>query len=198
MKGITMRLRWYRSPSKGAILLLPLLLIVLAGCWPFPDQNATTSSTATPIGGTVPSQVSTPSVPTIGQLNAKIDDITQKVLDNVRQHGWNPNTNGLYTNWRMSDPTQTQLLTVGADNSLKHDPQVDLFYLQSLADYHALHPQDHQFDSELDKTTKLVLSELKAYSSFKGWMYFFLQRSGALTGNQALESAAISFAQSIY
>ncbi|HLZ56609.1 MAG TPA: hypothetical protein VKR06_06650 [Ktedonosporobacter sp.] len=192
-----MRFQWFRSPSRGFILLLPLLLVVLAGCWPFPDQSATTG-TPTP-GASVPSQTSgTPSVPTIGQLNPKIDDITQKVLGNISQHGWNPQTNGLYTNWRMSDPSQTQLLTVGADNSLKHDPQVDLFYLQSLADYHALHPQDHQFDSELDRTTKLVLSEIRAYSSFKGWMYFFLQRSGALTGNQALESAAQTFAQEIY
>ncbi|MBV9228425.1 MAG: hypothetical protein JOZ18_03855 [Chloroflexi bacterium] len=193
-----MHFRWYRSPSKGVVIfLLPLLIVVLAGCWPFPEHKS--SSKPTPIVQTTPSDTGTPpAVPATGQLNPKIDALVPLVFDNMREHGWNPQTAGLYTNWRMSNPAQTNLLVVGADNSLKHDPQVDLFYLQTLADYHALHPQDHQFDSELDKATKVVLSEVSAYSPFKGWMYAFFQRSGALTGNQALENAAQTFAETIY
>jgi hypothetical protein len=178
--------------SKRSILALSLLCLLLAGCWPFPaaKQNIQT-------GTPPPYQSGTPIAST---PSAKIDTIVQQVIENVRENGWNPQTGGLYTNWQMDNPSITNNLSATDDpsNALKHDPQVDLFYLMSLADYHALHPQDHQFDGEIQHTKHVVLSELKQYSPFKGWMYFFLQRSGKFLHDPALENAASDFAQSIY
>jgi D-glucuronyl C5-epimerase C-terminus len=178
--------------SKRSILVLSLLCFLLAGCWPFPaPKRGTQTGTPTPNqSGT--SIASSPS--------GKIDTIVQQVFENVRQNGWNPQTGGLYTNWQMDDPSITNNLSATDDPSdaLKHDPQVELFYLMSLADYHALHPDDHRFDAEIQRTKQVVLSEIKGYAPFKGWMYFFLQRSGKFLNDPGLENAASDFARSIY
>src|SRR6266702_136036 len=155
-----MRIRPQSLASKGSLLALSLLCLLLAGCWPFPTAKRSTQ-TGTP----TPNQ---PGTTIASNPSAKIDTIVQQVIENVRQNGWNPQTGGLYTNWQMDDPSITNNLSATDDPSdaLKHDPQVDLFYLMSLADYHALHPGDHRFDTETQRTKQVVLSEIKAYAPF--------------------------------
>lgn len=193
----------FRLPGftrKKIMLIFPVLLIALTGCWPF-TQNSSPSSTPTPLPTlqTGPSQ--------IGTLSPAIDTIAQQVLTNIHLHGWNPNavthgkvTGGLYTNWVMNDPAITNNLGVGPSDQTqsKHDIQVDLFYLVSLADYHQLHPQDHTFDSDLDRITKLVLGEYQTYNLPKGWIYFFLLRSGLDLNNTALVNEARDVADRTY
>jgi hypothetical protein len=100
----------------------------------------------------------------------------------------------------MSDPAITNALGVGPSDETqsKHDIQVDLFYLVSLADYHQLHRQDHTFDPDLDRMTPLVLSEFQTYNLPKGWIYFFLLRSGLLLQNAALVNEAHDVASRTY
>jgi hypothetical protein len=187
------------NPKKG-MLILPVLLIVLAGCWPF-TQDPLPSSVPThvPTLQTGPSQ--------IGALSPVIDAVAQQVLTNMHLHGWNPHavthgkvTGGLYTNWKMSDPTITNALGVGPSDQTqsKHDIQVDLFYLMSLADYHQLHLQDRAFDFDLDRITRQVLEEFQTYNLPKGWIYFFLLRSGLALNNSALVNEAHDVAGRTY
>ncbi len=186
---------------KRIILVLPVLLIALAGCWPF-AQNS-------PNGN--PTSVSVPTIqtgsPVIGKLSPTIDTLAKQVLTNIQMHGWNPKavthgkvTGGLFTNWKMSNPTITNALGLGPSDATqsKHDIQVDLFYLMSLADYHQLHPQDHTFDSEIERTTTQVLSDFQTYNLPKGWIYFFLLRSGLFLQNSALVNEAHDVASRTY
>ncbi len=97
-------LRLQQVATKGGMVALLSLLLLLAGCWPFPGSSSRQSAqTPTPVvnqtGGTLPSNPS-----------AKITPITQQVIENVRQHGWNPQTGGLYTNWQMNNPSNTNNL----------------------------------------------------------------------------------------
>lgn len=187
-----MHFRSQNLASKGSILVLALLCLLLAGCWPFPAPKRGTHTGAPRANQSGTTIASNPS--------AQIDTIVQQVFKNVHENGWNPQTGGLFTNWQMNDPSITNNLSATDDPSdaLKHDPQVDLFYLMSLADYHALHPHDHRFDGETQHVKQVVLAEIKAYAPFKGWMYFFLQRSGKFLHDASLENAASDFARSIY
>src|SRR6266536_6237990 len=200
-ENLTVHLRLPCFTNKRVILALPLLLIALAGCWPFPENS--------PKGN--PTPVSVPTIqtgpPGIGQLSPAIDTLVQQVLTNIQMHGWNPRavthgavTGGLFTNWKMSDPTITNALGLGPSDATqsKHDIQVDLFYLMSLADYHQLHPQDHTFDSELERITTQVLSEFKTYNIPKVCIYFFLLRSGLFLQNSALVNEAHDVASRTY
>ena len=195
-----MHFRFPKFFLKELMLILPVLLIVLAGCSPF-TQWSSTLSEPTPL----PTLQTGPS--TVGTLSPAIDAIVQQVLTNIHLHGWNPNavtqgkvTGGLYTNWKMGDPSITNALGVGSSDATqsKHDIQVDLFYLMSLADYHLLHAQDHTFDSDLDRITTLVLQEYKTYNLPKGWIYFFLLRSGLDLNNSALVNEAHDVAERTY
>lgn len=187
-----MHFRLFGFTRKWVMLIFPVLLVVLTGCWPFPqNQSASSQPTAVPTLQTGASQ--------IGTLSPTIDAMVQQVLTNMHLHGWNPRavthnkvTGGLYTNWKMSDPAITNALGVGPSDATqsKHDIQVDLFYLMSLADYHQLHPQDHTFDGDLARITTLVLQEYQTYNLPKGWIYFFLLHSGLDLNNSALENEA--------
>jgi hypothetical protein len=146
-------------------------------------------------------------MPGTGTLSPAIDNVVEQVLTNIQQHGWNPRavthgqvTGGLFTNWKMDDPTVTNALGLGASEGTqsKHDPQVDLFYLASLAEYRYLHPQDHSFDADLSRIRTLILSEFGNYNLPKGWIYFFLLRSGQLLNDSALINEALGVAQRTY
>lgn len=192
-----MHFRLFIFTHKGVMLAFSamlMMLFVLTGCWPFPQNQSPTSKateTASPTLQTGASQ--------IGTLSPSIDATAQQVLTNMHLHGWNSRavthgivTGGLYTNWKMSDPAITNALGVGPSDATqsKHDIQVDLFYLMSLADYHQLHPQDHTFDPDLTRITTLVLQEYKTYNLPKGWIYFFLLHSGLDLNNPALVNEA--------
>ena len=128
-----------------------------------------------------------------------IDQLVQNVLENMHQHAWNPHamsrnivTGGLYINWKMNEPSITNDVRPGSDGNPQHnhDPQVDLLYLTSLAEYHQLHPQDHSFDGDLAHMTTVVLADFPAYSVPKGWIYFYLLDDGLLLHNSDLVNEA--------
>ena len=179
-------------------LLVLILFITLAGCSWFG-------------GTTAPRSTLTPAIPQgtprIGTLSPAIDTVVQQVLMNLHLHAYNRRamthgkvTGGLYINWKMDDPSITNAVQPGpnGDTQTNHDPQVDLFYLASLADYHLLHPQDHAFDSDVSRITALVLADFQTYNLPKGWIYFFLLRTGLLLQTQALVDEAHTVASNFY
>ena len=139
--------------------------------------------------------------------SSTIDSITSQTLTNIEQHGWNTQamshktvTGGLYINWKMSDPSITNVTNPGEDGDVQHnhDPQVDLLYLESLAEYQQLHPQDHTFDSEVTKATAMVITDFQNYSMPKGWVYFALLKTGTLLNNTTIVTIAHNVANNFY
>jgi hypothetical protein len=125
----------------------------------------------------------------------------------MHAHSWNANavtrgqvTGGLFINWKMGNPSITNAVTAGADGNPQHnhDPQVDLLYLNALAEYHQIHPQDHTFDTDIAHTTTVVLADFKSYSLPKGWIYFYILRSGLLLQNTALVDEAHAIAERFF
>ncbi|GCF09702.1 hypothetical protein KDI_32660 [Dictyobacter arantiisoli] len=144
---------------------------------------------------------------TIGQDSPEIDTLARQVLANIRAHGWNPQaqtkgivTGGLFINWKMDDPRHTNALRQGMDDATSgsHDPQVDLFYLNALAEYQTLHPNDHTFVAETQKALHLIQQEFARYSLPKGWIYFYLLRDGKLLHNDELIQDARAVASNYY
>lgn len=126
---------------------------------------------------------------------------------NMHEHGWNPDaathgevTGGVFINWKMDDPSVTNALGVGAseETQANHDPQVDLFYLMALADYQRLHPQDRTFNTDIDRMTATVINDFRSYNLPKGWIYFYLLRSGQLLHNSDLMNEAHTTAEHYY
>ncbi len=196
----------YTSRLHGFIkFALPLLLLFTLGC-----------SSATVVQSTAEAQsaknkpthaVSTTGVTPVSSLAPTIDGVVQKVLTNMHQHAWNANamthntvTGGLYINWKMSDPSITNVTNPGADGDTdhNHDPQVDLLYLESLAEYAQLHPHDTTYSDDLQRATSLVLADFKNYSMPKGWVYFALLKASALLHNTALADTAHTVANNFY
>ncbi|HVB72859.1 MAG TPA: hypothetical protein VNE38_04820 [Ktedonobacteraceae bacterium] len=178
-----------------SILCLIVLSLLLAACGPF-GGNATTTPTPT-------------KVPNAGTTSTgtTIDQLTQAVLQNMHLHSWNTLamsknvvTGGLYINWKMNDPSVTNAVRPGPDGNPQHnhDPQVDLFYLTSLVEYHQLHPQDQSFASDLARMTTVVVSEYPSYSVPKGWIYFYLLNDGLLLQNSDLVNEAYTAANNFY
>ena len=139
--------------------------------------------------------------------SATIDTISSQILTNMHLHAWNPQamtkgvvTAGLYINWKMNDTAVTNVTNAGPDGNSQHDhdPQVDLFYLTALSQYHLLHPQDHTFDADLSRTTNLVLADFQKYSLPKGWIYFYLLQDGSMLHNAALVDEAHTVANNYY
>jgi hypothetical protein len=122
-------------------------------------------------------------------------------------HAYNPQaqthgveTGGLFINWKMDDPTQTNATRPGPDGNVQHDhdPQVDLLYLTALAQYRHLHPQERTFDTDLDQMTALVSTDFHRYSLPKGWIYFYLLKNGLLLHNAVLMNEAQMVASNFY
>lgn len=135
------------------------------------------------------------------------DMITSQVLMNMHLHAWNPQamthstvTGGLFINWKMSDPTVTNVTNPGPDGNAQHDhdPQVDLLYLTSLLEYQQIHPNDHTYDSDLQRIMNVVLIDFRKYSLPKGWIYFYVLKSGMAAHNTALIDEAHTIASNFY
>ncbi len=199
----------YSTRSSISILRRGLFLLVavfLVGC----SFGSTPSSkaAATPIKNSPTRLVSTPLIKTpASTLAPNIDTLVGQVLTNMHEHAWNPRamshttvTGGLYINWKMSNPAITNVTNPGADGDTdhNHDPQVDLLYLESLAEYHQLHPHDASYNVDLQKATSLVLADFKNYNMPKGWVYFALLKTGTLLHNSALIDTAHNVANNFY
>ena len=187
----------YRSGIHALLLLLSITVVACS----FPGEPSNKSSISFPA----------PTLPNnsikVGTLSSVVDAITSQVLLNMHQHAWNPGavtrgkvTGGLFINWKMSNPTLTNAVRPGPDGNPQHnhDPQVDLFYLMALAEYHQIHPQIHTYDADLQHTTTLVLADFASYSLPKGWIYFYLLKSGLLLHSVALENEARAVANNFY
>ncbi|GCE12617.1 hypothetical protein KTT_24760 [Tengunoibacter tsumagoiensis] len=160
---------------------------------------------------TSPQQASLPGTPIptpqVSQLSPVIDQLTQQVLLNIREHGWNASamdhgqtTGGLYINWKMDDPSQTNALKTGSDGetSGSHDPQVELYYLNALAEYKTLHPQDQSFNGDIQKALPYIRADFANYNVPKGWIYFYLLRDGSLLHDDQLVNEAHLAATNFY
>ncbi len=192
-----------RSIPYSSLILTLFVITACAGSNSNPQIKHVSNSTT---------QVSAISSPqgiqaSIGQLSPTIDKVAQQVLDNISQHGWNPEalthgkvTGGLLINWKMDDPGQTNALKAGSDGTTigNHDPQVDLLYLNALAEYTVLHPTDHKYDGEVQKATEQVQVDFQNYSVPKGWIYFTLLRDGLLLKNNTLVDDAHTIAKNFY
>jgi hypothetical protein len=154
-------------------------------------------------------------------LSPSIDQVSQQVLLNMHLNGWNPDaqfrgitTGGLFVNWNMLNPQQTNMLGSGSQNpsgcntpplppncpnpQTVQDPQTNLSYLNDLAEYTTLHPQDHSYDADLNRMTDLVIYEFANYNLPKGWIYFYLLRAGQLLSNPILLNEAYQVAYNYY
>lgn len=178
-----------------SILCLMVLTLLLTACGPSGSSSSTTPT---------PSSVANAATRVV---STGIDQLAQNVLENMHEHAWNPQamtgdkvTGGLYINWKMSDPSITNDVRPGPDGNPQHnhDPQVDLFYLTALAEYHQLHPADHTFDADLARMTAVVLSDFPAYNVPKGWIYFYLLNDGLLLHNRDLVNEAHTAANNFY
>ena len=188
----------------GRALLL-LTAVFLVGC---SSANAAGSKVvATSVEKRSTHVASVPTLTPVATLSPSIDTVVGQVLTNMHQHAWNVNamthntvTGGLYINWKMSDPSITNVTNPGADGNTdhNHDPQVDLLYLESLAEYHQLHPQDTTYKDDLQSAISLVLADFKTYSQPKGWIYFALLKVSSLLHNGALLDTAHSVANNFY
>ncbi len=176
-----------------------LIMLIISSCGAH-NQQAKVQQTATSHMQMTPTALPIPTeTPQVGQLNPDVDQLTRAVLINIREHGWNPNAmmrgkvvGGLFINWKMDDPSQTNALKQGSDDATagSHDPQVDLYYLNALAEYDTLHPQDQSFAADTHKALAQVTFEFTNYNLPKGWIYFYLLRSGMLLHNQTLVNEA--------
>jgi len=161
----------------------------------------------TPIENNPTHRVLTPSITHVVTLAPDVDALVGQVLTNMHQHAWNVRamthttvTGGLYINWKMSNPAITNVINPGADGDTEHnhDPQVDLLYLESLAEYHQLHSQDTIYSTDLQRATTLVLADFKNYTMPKGWVYFALLKTSTLLHNAALMDTAHTVANNFY
>jgi mannose/cellobiose epimerase-like protein (N-acyl-D-glucosamine 2-epimerase family) len=168
---------------------LLLFLSLMAGCAFFGGETRTPAAPQPPAGSTT------------------IDVIAWQVLMNIHQHGWNPRavtngavTGGLFTNWKMDNPSVTNAMGLGPSDATqsRHDVQVDLLYLTALADYRQLHPQDHTFDSDVHRMTATVIHDFASYNLPVGWIYFYLLRCGQVFKNATLVNIAHMVAQHFY
>ncbi len=154
-------------------------------------------------------------------LSPAIDQVSRQVLFNMDLNGWNPNaqfrgltTGGVFVNWNMFNPRQTNLLGIGDQNPAScnviplppgcpnpqtiQDPQTALYYLNTLAEYASLHPQDHSYDADRAKMVNLIAYEYATYNLPKGWIYFSLLHDGLLLQNSTLINEAYHVAYNYY
>ncbi|GHO83721.1 D-glucuronyl C5-epimerase family protein [Dictyobacter formicarum] len=140
-------------------------------------------------------------------LDPGIDQVTREVLLNITANGFNPNaktksltTGGLYINWMMNDPTQINRVNPNTNNNppTSHDIQTDLFYLNALAEYKYLHPDDTRYDLEIQKMSPIVHYEFFNYNLPKGWVYFYLLRDGFFLNDPVLTEEASMAASNYY
>ena len=192
----------FRFLARITLLLAAVFLVSCSSA-----SAAGSKSIAKPVKNKPTHVVSTPNVTHAVTLAPNIDTVVEQVLTNMHQHAWNENamthntvTGGLYINWKMSDPSITNVTNPGADGDTNHnhDPQVDLLYLESLAEYHQLHPQDTTYNDDLQRATSLILADFKNYSQPKGWIYFALLKVSSLLHNTALMDTAHSVANNFY
>ncbi len=186
--------------------LLILTLLLMAGCAGSNNNPQTKHVSNVPPQASV--EVNQQALQAnVGQLSPAIDKVAQQVLDNISQHGWNTEakthgrvTGGLFINWKMDDPGQTNALKTGDDEATagNHDPQVDLLYLNALAEYTTLHSEDHKYDMDVRKAINQVQIDFQNYSIPKGWLYFTLLRDGLLLKNSTLIDDAHTMAKNFY
>lgn len=184
-------------PKRLAYGWLLLLALVIVSCGGPGSTTVTPTFTATLPNGQVK----------VGSVSPAITNVAQQVLQNIRQHGWNPaaqthgqTTGGLFINWKMDNPSMTNNVRVGSSGTTTtdHDPQVDLLYLNALVLYQKSHPDDHSQDSEVQRALTLVLADFQKYNLPKGWIYFYLLRDGLLLNNSDLLNEARTVASNYY
>lgn len=115
--------------------------------------------------------------------NQSVLTIEQAILSNIQQNGFDNNSSinnglgGLWVNWLYGSSTpQTNLHGNGVPdgpgvNPPRHDELTDLRYLHDLWLYKAQYPNDHTYDSEIQRYTPIVQSEFAGTTNERGWLF---------------------------
>jgi hypothetical protein len=121
---------------------------------------------------------------------SRADTIILQALQNVRDEGFNtylPPPGGLWVNWRYTNnPPVDQSMgninydgTPDADPTTRHDRLTDIDYLAALCLYKKLHPQDPQFDAEINRYTNIIQSPIGDHflssPDQRGWVYWAIE-----------------------
>ncbi|WP_376796157.1 hypothetical protein [Thermogemmatispora sp.] len=136
-----------------------------------------------------------------------VQAVVEQVLENMHEHAWNERamthgrrTGGLFINWNMSDPQRVNALGPGpsAKTLEKHDPQVDLLYLNALSTYRRLSSKRMSYQPDLQRTLTVVKLDFLDYNLPKGWIYFSLLAAGLALPDPSLVEEARSLAGRLY
>nr|BBH94666.1 hypothetical protein KTA_28650 [Thermogemmatispora argillosa] len=135
------------------------------------------------------------------------ETVIEQVLENMHEHAWNAQarthglrTGGLFINWKMSDPQHVNALRPNPQEGTleRHDPQVDLLYLNALSSYRRLHPDSKIYQADLQRILAVVKLAFKGYNLPKGWIYFSLLTPGLTLPDAALLEEARAVAERFY
>jgi hypothetical protein len=135
------------------------------------------------------------------------ESITLSMLLNLKENGFNSDARingalgGLWINWRTgTKPLQVNFNGSGSPDGLKvdpprHDDLTDLRYLHNLLSWKHQHPQDTQFDGEIQRFTAIVKREFAKTHNERGWMYDELVDMARLSGDPFFRDTARGLAE---
>jgi hypothetical protein len=110
---------------------------------------------------------------------ASPDAAVLEMLRNIQTNGLNEHANkglgGLWINWRYgSKPFLVNMNGLGqpdAPGAQRHDVLTDLRYLHNLLLYKDQHPADRQFDEDIARFRRIVVTEFTGTHNERGWLY---------------------------
>ena len=138
------------------------------------------------------------------QTNAA-DTVALAMLKNIQENGFNPDPRingglgGLWINWRMgTKPLLVNFNGSGSPDKIdppRHDELTDLRYLHNLLSWKHQHPQDTQFDGELQRFNAIVKREYANTHNERGWIYDELMDMARLSGDSFFRETARTLAE---
>ena len=127
------------------------------------------------------------------------------MLKNIQENGFNPDPRingglgGLWINWRMgTKPLLVNFNGSGSPDKIdppRHDELTDLRYLHNLLSWKHKHPQDTQFDGELQRFDAIVKREFTNTHNERGWIYDELMDMARLSVDSFFRETARTLAE---
>ncbi|WP_322480316.1 hypothetical protein [Thermogemmatispora sp.] len=133
--------------------------------------------------------------------------VIEQVLESMHEHAWNPlakthgqRTGGLFINWKMTDPKRVNAIRPGprGETLERHDPQVDLLYLNALSAYQHLNPGRVSYQADLQRILAVVRLDFQDYNLPKGWIYFSLLSAALSLPDASLLGEARALVERFY
>ncbi|WP_141727719.1 hypothetical protein [Thermogemmatispora onikobensis] len=139
----------------------------------------------------------------------QVETVINQVLESMHQHAWNPlaethgqRTGGLFINWKMTHPERVNAIRPGPgpqeETLKKHDPQVDLLYLNALSTYQHRNPGKRTYQADLQRILAVVRIDFQHYNLPKGWIYFSLLSAALTLPDAPLLQEARALAERFY